>query len=210
MLYTIGLAKLSGVQMQPWTEECSLKHDDVLMINESGHRCVWGNMASLNAMKLQTVLPTAKQVEEIERFLEEGGTLFTSIVDPDVIQTVFATREEVDGFECEALYSTVDEGELVKLLIPPYLWIPKAYASIAAQAYNIFQHTISEKEECVQGSFEYVLIKSVSYLKYSIGENGGKIVFSSILANAMKQTDVLNLLRAADHHEQEQVRVECY
>ncbi|TNO99353.1 hypothetical protein [Bacillus pacificus] len=179
MIYTIGFDTVEGAE--PVTKETNISNinpENIIVINASGsNREQWEKVKPFPpAFKFQGLLPTCEQKEQIYDFIQNGGTVISTLPDPDEVIETIMLQEEIDSQNKGDFSSENDDGTTVKCTYSPFDWLLDEMNGLAKTAYNC------KKSEYNRESSVYIE-STVETIAFFIGDLGGRVIFTKRLNN---------------------------
>ncbi|MCT1578443.1 hypothetical protein M3E13_11320 [Oceanobacillus kimchii] len=190
MIYTVGFDKISGTV--PVTKETNIDNmssESIIVVNANGSkREQWEKDRSFPpALQFKGLLPTCEQKEQIYEFVQKGGTVVSTLPDPDeVIETVMFV-EEVDDKQTNEFSNKENDGTTIKGTYSPFDWLFNELNDLAHTAYHY------KKSEFNKESSIYVE-STVETIAFFIGDLGGRVIFT-------KRLDPLNFIQTNELQE---------
>ncbi|MEC2921435.1 hypothetical protein [Bacillus tropicus] len=179
MIYTIGFDTVEGAE--PVTKETNISNinpENIIVVNASGsNREQWEKIKPFPpAFKFKGLLPTCEQKEQIYDFIQNGGTVISTLPDPDEVIETIMLQEEIDSQNKEDFSSKNDDGTTVKCTYSPFDWLLDEMNGLAKTAYNC------KKSEYNRESSVYIE-STVETIAFFIGDLGGRVIFTKRLNN---------------------------
>lgn len=141
-------------------------------------REVWRRLDPFSpSFKLQGVLPTVCHKAQINTFLEKGGKIISSLVNPADLITGFAFIHELPTFIREEITCLNEEDGLIEYQYSPYNWLPEELQEFAIKSYDLHSSIDTEWEDETSATVTHCRESFI----YHLGNNGGKIIFTSLI-----------------------------
>ncbi|RDW15223.1 hypothetical protein CWR48_19545 [Oceanobacillus arenosus] len=196
MIVTIGFNKIKSVfDANPKFDFSTLSSNDtIFVLAEGSEREKWERNSYFSpTFEFKGILPTNYQKEQIYHYLKDGGTVITSLVDPEKIISTTICKEEITRQSLNDLNIVTDES-IIDIEYSPYNWLihdlkdlPKLASSFPNRCYEQGDAMIEAKPESIS---------------FQIG-NQGVIIFTTLLNNATSFTCLKNFQILVDKFKRE-------
>ncbi|MGF7088188.1 hypothetical protein JOD24_002033 [Kroppenstedtia sanguinis] len=183
MIYTIGLPTFND--LNEWTPDTDIhfQTEDILVIHAVGNRIYWESGPSSQSFRLKEILPTPLQRQRIHQFLCRGGTIITSLTDPEQPLTIPVFEEEVLNYPRERLTLQKSDSPLMDIQIDPYDWLPEICNQVLV---NLFKQYWHFNQKVISFQQQSNLITSTSFEGFilPIGSGKGRLVLTPLLSSS--------------------------
>ena len=202
MIYTIGFNQI------PCTTAITLDYDfssvdpsnTFLFIDATApDREQWKRMTPFApTFELLGILPNQKQSEDIYHFLQQGGVVVSSLVNPDRHIVTAAYSQEVP-INCREELRVKGDGCTIEFDYHPYDWLLRDLSGLPTKAYKIYSN--EEQDHRLKATIH----KKIESITFDVGQKGGKVIFSTLLnkgnGNFHHVKDFLNTIYSLDREE---------
>lgn len=184
MIFTIGFSEVEGIHtVNPDFDFSNIScKDSWLLVSAMKQREKWERDTPFSpTFELKGIVPTSIQHEQIYNFLYDGGIVISSLVDPDMPIITTAYCNEIPSAANTGIEIKDDDGCTIEYEYYPYNWLIKDLKNLPKQAYDL--QTLQEKYTSYQN---VEVITSAESIIFTIGDNLGKIIFTSQLNDSAK------------------------
>lgn len=198
MIYTIGMLKMLGTQELHEDSAVELSVDDIVVIHSIEHRCIWQRRFQTAKYEFQGILPTSQQKADLLTFLENGGTIITSLdnaSEPVVIPVL--TEELTERFLYESFVKMEEEGDIANLVLPAYEWLPDTMACLPLDAMRKYKHSQCLIQETPMNDSTILSQNQTVGIMYEVG-HGGRLIFTPLLTKELDRNNLDSLVNLVE------------
>lgn len=179
MIYTIGFDTIEGTEnITKDTDITSINPTNIIVINANGpYREQWEKVEPFSpSFKFYGILPTCSQKEQIYQFIQNGGTVISSLPDPEQMIETIMFHEEVQVDDKDIHLQDEEDDSTTKVEYSPFDWLLEELNDLAKTAYNYKKREYNTERSAYIES-------TVETIAFFIGDSGGKVIFTKKINN---------------------------